>query len=97
MPRDLTADNVDDIIRDTLKTNFDELTRRIAALETLVREDLALDKTQSLDTKPSDSKLDHISSRIDGLKNDLYLLKTQVDQMRVEIANIIRILSEPKP
>lgn len=96
MPRELTADNVDDIIRDTLKTNFDELTRRITVLESLVREDLALDKTQSLDTKPSDSKLDHISSRIDGLKNDLYVLKTQIDQMRIEIANIISMLSDQK-
>lgn len=75
MAKDLTYDNIDDVIRDTVKADFSEIHSRLRTIEQLVKDDLAVDKKENDGDRTVEIKLDHIYADIDKLKKDILELK----------------------
>lgn len=82
MAQPLTTDNVDDIIRNTVRENFNDISNRLRALEQLVREDLSLDKTQKDGSPDENTKLDNIYSKIDEVRMETNLIKEELKLMK---------------
>ena len=94
MAQDLTVDNVDDIIRNTLRTDFSEIKQKLLNIERMVQEDLNLDKNQGGEIPGSQTKLDRISAQLDDVNNQLKPLSSTLTQILRDTAEIKQKLSE---
>lgn len=96
MAQDLTVDNVDDIIRNTLRNDFNEIKQRLQNVERMMQEDLQLDKNQKGEIPDSQSKLDHLSMQIDSVNNQLKPLAEMIAQINRDVAEMKQKINEIK-
>ncbi|MDD3648407.1 MAG: hypothetical protein PHS44_07990 [Candidatus Dojkabacteria bacterium] len=90
MAQPVTTDNMDDIIRNTLKTDLDYIKSRLYTLENMVREDLAVDKTQRGGSPDTDRKIESMYQRIEELKFELVTVKNLVDNLSQVLNSFIQ-------
>ncbi|MBU0975779.1 MAG: hypothetical protein ABIE03_02445 [Patescibacteria group bacterium] len=86
MSQPVTTDNMDDIIRNTLRTDLEFIKSRLYTLENMVREDLAVDKTQRGGNPDTDRKIETIYQRMEELKVEL-------NNVRITLQNLSQTLA----
>jgi len=94
MAQALTTDNIDDIIRQTLRANFKDINYKLKTIAKLIRTDIALDKGQGDELPDSSSRLDSIYSKLDEIKTDFNLLREELKGFREQIQLLNEKLKE---
>lgn len=84
----LTTDNVDDIIRSTLRIYFDDILKRLQNLELMLRQDLALDQNQKGNSGTNEDRVGRILQIVEIQNTEIDLLKKLVEEVGRKIYEI---------
>lgn len=91
MGQPITTDNIDDYLRNTLKSYFDDLKNRIEQVNRLVKEDLQLDKNQDAHSGVNmEVKIDQINNKVEKLEMNFINFREKLEKIEDKINILIQ-------
>jgi hypothetical protein len=90
MAQPITTDNIERSVQDAMRTDINELKNKLISLETLVKEDLALDRTQGRDAPAPSGKIDNVYTKVDELKTLINIFREELKQIRMLVETLLQ-------
>ena len=94
MATQITKDDVDKVVKEAVKFDFDEITNRLKTMQNLLEQDLELDKKQKIELPDTESKLVDVYSKLDEIKIGIKLLRDEIQVLKQQHANLERKIEE---
>lgn len=97
MSQPLTSDNIDDIIRQTLQNNFNDIHSRLERIEKAILKDLDVDRLGGQSTPDKENKLDRVYSSLGALVTSVSVLQADLNLIKQQLSFIANKLGLTNP